>query len=156
MVFGIWAANLWVFGELFLLAFLKMHSLLLQKHTWWKKKQFFSKNCIFVFFEICESFSSSCRQWYGRFAKISLCLFRRTFQRINIWKADNFFILTGIRAKVFTVLTRNIWMGGHNCILHVHRHFLRKVIFLSRNSYIFSWFSESELRICGFLENFFC
>ena len=56
-----------------------------------KKKQFCSKNCIFVSFEICESFSSSCRQWYGRFAKISLCLFRRTFQRINYLESGQLF-----------------------------------------------------------------
>ena len=101
VVFGIWAANLWVFGELFLIAFLKMHSLLLQKHTRWKKKQFCSKNCIFVSFEICESFSSSCRQWYGRFAKISLCLFRRTFQRITFLESAQLFHPYRNSSKIF-------------------------------------------------------
>ena len=41
-----------------------------------KKKQFCSKNYIFISFGILESFSSSCRQCYGRLAKFSLCTFR--------------------------------------------------------------------------------
>ena len=53
-------------------------------------------------------------------------------------------------------MTRIIRQCGHNCILHIHRHFLRKVIFPSKNSSYFSWFSESELQICGFLEKSFC
>ena len=56
MVFGIWAANLWVFGELFLLAILKMHSLLLQKHTWWKKTILFKKLYLRLFWNLREFF----------------------------------------------------------------------------------------------------
>ena len=36
-----------------------------------------------------------------------------------------------LEQKVFRVLTRKFWQGGHNCILHVHRNTLKKVIFLS-------------------------
>ena len=134
MVFAIWAANLWVLGELFLLAFIKMPSLLLQKHSWWKK-QFCSKNFIFVSFEICESFSSSCRQCYGRLAKISLCLFRRTFQRITFLESAQLFHPYRNSSKNFQSSDEKILTEcGHNCTLHAHRHFLRKVIFFSRNS----------------------
>ena len=41
-----------------------------------KRKQFCSKKCMFISCGIWECFSYSCRQCFGRFVKISLCMFR--------------------------------------------------------------------------------
>ena len=134
VVFGIWAANLLVLGELFLLAFLKMHSLLLQKHTWWKKNNFVQKivsSSLLKFARVFRLLADNVTTGSQRFHCVCS---DEHFNEQVFWKAHNFFILTGIRAKFFRVLTRKFWLSDHNCVLHVHRHFLRKVIFLSRNS----------------------
>ena len=61
----------------------------------------------------------------------------------------NFSSFPEIQQKFFRVLTRKFLQGGHNFIIHVHRNIFRKVIFLSKSSMFFPWFSESELPICG-------
>ena len=61
----------------------------------------------------------------------------------------NFSSFPEIQQKFFRVLTTKFRQGGHNCIIHVHRNIFRKVIFLSKSSMFFPWFTESELPICG-------
>ena len=53
--------------------------------------------------------------------------------------AYKFFLISGIPARSFQVLTRKSWQDGHNYILHVPKHKLRKKKFPSRK-FIFSLF----------------
>ena len=83
MVFGIWAANLWILRGKFLLALSKLHFPLLKNLFWWKKNNFVQKKCIFISCGIWECFSYSCRQSYGRLVKILLCMFRWTIFQVG-------------------------------------------------------------------------
>ena len=89
------------------------------------KEYFFDKNKTFLFkkniisFGFCDCFSYSCQQCYGRLAKISLCMFRRTIWRISFLESLSFFLRFLISSKIFRSLTRNFWQGCHNCILRV-------------------------------------
>ena len=68
----------------------------------------------------------------------------------------SFSSLPEIQQNFFRVLTRKNRQGCHNCIIHVHRNVFRKVIFLSKSSNFFSWFSESELQMFRLSEKIFC
>ena len=143
VVFGIWAANVWTLRENYLLPLSRLHSLLLKNHFWWKK-QIRSKNCNFNYFGVPESFPFFWQQSYGRLAKISLCMFRRTFwgEIILFGKRTSFSSFSEFEQKVLRVLTANFWRGGHKWILHVQKHHLRKNIFPSRKliiSLFLSW-----------------
>ena len=135
VVFGIWAENLWILRENCLLPLSKMHSPLLKNRFWWKKKVC-SKNCNFNNFGVWESLSYSWHQSYGRLAKNSLCMFRRTsWGKIILFGRGTYISLfTEFEQKFFRVLTRIFRQGGHKRILHLHRIFLRKDMFLSKNS----------------------
>ena len=77
-----------------------MHSLLLKSRFWWKK-EFCWKNCNFNFFGVREFFSYFWQQRYGRLAKISLCMFRRTVWRINFLESLSFFLQFPMSIKSF-------------------------------------------------------
>ena len=130
MVFGIWAANVWTLRENYSLPLSRLHSPLLKNHFWWKK-QICSKNCNFNSFGVRESFSFFWQQSYGTLAKISLCMFRRTFwgEIFLFGERISFSSFPEFERKVFRVLTTNFSRGGHKCILHVQKHNMRKTNF---------------------------
>ena len=75
--------------------------------------------------------------------------------RTNILRRSNFVWEKCTIYSSFPEFEQIIFGRVVKCFLHLHRNNLRKVIFLSKNSSFFSWFSESELQICGFLEKHF-
>ena len=108
---------------------------LLKKH-FWLKKQICSKTCNFNIFGVRERFSSSWQQSYGRLAKISWCMFRRTYwgEIIFFGKRTIFSSFPEFEQMAFRVLTRMFWQDSHNYILHVQKLNFRKNILLSKNS----------------------
>ena len=124
---------MWTLRENYLLPLSRLHSPLLKNQFWWKK-QICSKNCNFNFFGVRESFSFFWQQSYGRLAKISLCMFRRTFwgEIILFGKRTSFSTFPEFEQKVFRVLTTNFSRGGHKWILHVQKHNLRTSNFPSK------------------------
>ena len=85
-----------------------MHSLVLKKRFPWKK-QFCSKNCIFISLGKWECFLFSCRQCYGRFAEISLCKFKRTVWRLGFLESLSFFDRFPISSKSFQKFDENFF-----------------------------------------------
>ena len=134
MVFGIWAANLWTFREKFLLALSKLQSPLLRNRFWWKKN-FVQK--------IVNSISSKFGRVFLIFAnEVTTGLSRLRcfcsndhFNKEVFRIAYKFFLISGIPARSFQVLTRKSWQDGHNYLLHAQKHNLRKKNFLPENSY---------------------
>ena len=63
-----------------------------------------------------------------------LCCFGSNdqFNKVVFWKAHKVFLISGIPAKRFQVLTRKFWRYGHNYNLHVQKHKLQKNFFPSR------------------------
>ena len=122
------------------------------------EKKLCSKNCNFNFLEFGNFFSYFWQQRYGRLAKISWCMFRRTsWGEIFLFgKRTIFSSFAEFQQIFFRVLLTNFWQGGQNWILHVHSSILKKYIYFTENSYFFSSFSGSDRKICRFLEKNFC
>ena len=155
VVFGIWAATLSIFGEMFLVGLSKLHSPLLENHSCWKK-HFCSKNCTFILFGIWASFSTSCRQCYRRLAKVSIRMFRRTFQGIAL--LENLWIFHQFRnsSKKFSEFWREIFGRVVTTAFYMYVGTFWAHLFSFRKlPNFFPWFSEYEQRICGFFGEFF-
>ena len=96
------------------------------------------KNCNSILFGLWETLSYFWRQSYGSLVKISFYVFRRTFWgKIGFFEILFFSSFPEFEQKVSRVLRGIFWQGCHNCILHVHRNYFRKVIFLSKSSKFF-------------------
>ena len=135
MVFGTWAANLWMFGEKFLLALAlsKLHSPLLRNHFWWEKKTIlFDKVYIHLLWNLGVFFvflPTVLRQACQKFiVHVQMNIFTNRF----LGNLASFSSFPEFEQKVFGVSTRKFRQGRHNCILHVHRNILRKVIFFEK------------------------
>ena len=92
------------------------------------KKKICSKNFNSNIFGVREGFSFFWQQSYGRLAKNSMCMFRRMFwgEIILFGKRTSFSYFPEFEQKVFRILTTNFSRGGHQWILYVQKHNLRK------------------------------
>ena len=68
----------------------------------------------------------------------------------------NFSSFPELQQKFFRIWRENFGRVVTTTFIHVHRNIFREVVFLSKSSKFFSWFSESELQMCGLSEKIIC
>ena len=154
MVFGISAANLWIFREKFLLALSKLQSPLLRNRFWWKKN-FVQKIANSICSKFGRVFPIFANEVTTGLSRLRCFCSNDRFNKEVFRIAYKFFLISGIPAKSFQVLTRN-----PDRMVTTTFYMRRSTIWGKKISFqkihIFSvLLLESEWQICGFLEKKF-